>query len=208
MTVHAKLDHPEPRHSSDYNVVAVGSSAGGLRSLSALLAPLPAEFRCAVVVAPHLFRGHRSMMADLLDRKTNLPVRQAHDGDAIVPGVALIAVPDLHMLADCGGIVRLLDSPAVHHLRPSIDLLFESVAVHYRQRAIGVILSGSGRDGAEGIRAIKQAGGVTLAEDPDQAEFSSMPTAAIATGCVDFVLPAHDLALTLLQLSLAHTSHD
>ncbi len=192
----------------DYAVVAVGASAGGLQSLCVLLAPLPADFRCALLLVPHLGAGYRSMMAECLERKTVLPVRQVRDGDAIVPGSALVAAPDLHMLVDCDGYVRLLDLPAVHHQRPSIDLLFESVAVHYRNRAIGVILSGSGRDGADGIRAIKHAGGITLAEDPEQAEFSSMPMAAVATGCVDFVLPAHDLALTLLELSLAHTSHE
>jgi two-component system chemotaxis response regulator CheB len=116
-----------------------------------------------------------------------------------VPGVVYVAAPNLHLLAEPGA-VRLLRTPAVHHSRPSIDLLFESIAVNYGQRGIGIVLSGSGRDGATGIQAIKSAGGTTMAEDPASCEFNSMPYAAIATGCVDIVLPVGRLAKTLIEL--------
>lgn len=191
----------EPRHHAggDFDVVAVGASAGGFSALSRLLGPLPKEFGCGILVVQHLSPDHRSVLAELLERKTSLHVHQATDGEKIRPGVVYVAAPNLHLLAEPGA-VRLLRTPAVHFSRPSIDLLFESVAVNYGQRAIGVVLSGSGRDGAAGIQAIKAAGGATMAEDPATSEFSSMPYAAIATGSVDIVLPIARLAKTLINL--------
>ena len=197
----------EPRHhpGGDFDVVALGASAGGFNALSHLLAPLPEEFGCGILVVQHLSPDYRSVLAELLERKTNLHVHQASDGEQIVPGVVYVAAPNLHLLAEPGA-VRLLRTPAVHHSRPSIDLLFESVAVNYGQRAIGIVLSGSGRDGAAGIQAIKAAGGTTMAEDPASSEFSSMPYAAVVTGSVDIVLPIARLAKTLIHLcgTVAH----
>ena len=96
--------------------------------------------------------------------------------------------------------VRLLETPTVHYSRPSIDLLFGSVAVSFGARSVGIILSGSGRDGASGVSAINMAGGVTMAEDPSKAEFGAMPYAAVATGYVDIVLPLSKLAASLVDL--------
>lgn len=189
----------EPEAERRFEVVAVGASAGGLHSLTQLLAPLPVNFRCSVLVVQHLSPDYRSMMAQLLQRGTRLRVHQASDGESIEAGIVYVAPPNLHLLAEPGSI-RLLRTPVVHHSRPSIDLLFESVAVNYGRRAVAIVLSGLGRDGADGIRAVKLAGGVTLTEDPGKAEFNSMPFAAIATGCVDMVLPLDCLAGALLDL--------
>ena len=194
-TMAEPLHHP----AGDFDVVALGASAGGFNALSRLLGPLPQGFGCAILVVQHLSPDYRSVLAELLERKTSLNVRQASDGEKTMPGVVYVAAPNLHLLAEPGA-VRLLRTPAVHHSRPSIDLLFESVAVNYGQRAIGVVLSGSGRDGAAGIEAIKAAGGTTMAEDPASSEFSSMPYAAIATGAVDIVLPIARLAKSLIDL--------
>ena len=193
------MTEPQYHPAGDFDVVAVGASAGGFNALSRLLGPLPQEFGCGILVVQHLSPDYRSVLAELLERKTSLSVRQASDGEKILPGVVYVAAPNLHLLAEPGA-VRRLRTPAVHHSRPSIDLLFESVAVNYAQRAIGVILSGSGRDGAAGIRAMKAAGGTTMAEDPATSEFSSMPYAAIATGAVDVVLPVARLAKSLIDL--------
>ena len=194
-----KMTEPLHHPAGDFDVVAVGASAGGFSALSRLLGPLPQEFGCGILVVQHLSPDYRSVLAELLERKTSLQVRQASDGEKILPGVVYVAAPNLHLLAEPGA-VRLLRTPAVHHSRPSIDLLFESVAVNYGQRAIGVVLSGSGRDGAAGIQAIKAAGGTTMAEDPASSEFSSMPYAAIASGAVDIVLPVARLAKNLIDL--------
>src|SRR5512146_2225134 len=191
----------EPRHHAggDFDVVAVGASAGGFSALSRLLGPLPQEFGCGILVVQHLSPDYRSVLAELLERKTSLHVRQAIDGEKTMPGVVYVAAPNLHLLAEPGS-VRLLRTPTVHHSRPSIDLMFESVAVNYGERAVSIVLSGSGRDGAEGTRAIKLAGGFTMAEDPSKAEFSAMPYAAVATGCVDLVLPLSKLGPSVRRL--------
>jgi two-component system chemotaxis response regulator CheB len=182
-----------------FKLIAMGASAGGLHSLSQVLAPLPADLNCAILVVQHLSPEHKSMMAELLLRRTVLRVSQGRDGDEIRPGLVLIAPPNLHLLAEPGNI-RLLRTPAVHYSRPSIDLMFNSVAASYGPRSIAVVLSGSGRDGADGLRAVKLAGGTTIAEDPSKAEFSSMPYAAIASGCVDMVLPLSKIPSVLVDL--------
>lgn len=180
-----------------YDVVAIGSSAGGLHSLTEVLRLLGPAFPCSIVVVQHLDPRRKSLMAELLNRVTSIGVKQAVHGEPLLPGVAYIAPPDEHMLVGPGKI-QLVHSQLVHFLRPSVDLLFESVAGTYGSRCIGVVLSGSLRDGADGVRAIKQAGGTTLVEDPKGAQFPSMPRAALATGCVDHVLTLDRLG-TFLQ---------
>lgn len=153
----------------------------------------------SVLVVQHLDRRHKSVIADLLGRKTAIPVKLAEHGERMLPGIVYIAPPDEHLLAGPGKL-QLAHSQLVNFLRPSIDLLFESVAGTYGSHCIGVVLSGTGKDGSAGIRAIKQAGGVTLAQDPTRCEFCSMPQAAVATGCVDFILPLETLGARLTSL--------
>ncbi len=184
---------------SRYRIIALGASAGGLNSISQVLSRLPRGLSCGVLVVQHLSPDHKSLMAELLLRRTELQVHQAVDGEEILPGVVYVAPPGQHLLAEPGN-VRLLRTPEVHHHRPSIDLLFESVAVNYGNHGVVVVLSGSGSDGAAGLRAAKMAGGRTLAEDPTKAEFNSMPYAAIATGCVDMVLTAPKIGDALVEL--------
>jgi two-component system chemotaxis response regulator CheB len=182
-----------------YDVIAVGASAGGLKSLFQLLGPLPASLSVAILVVQHISPDHPSHLAEVMERKLKLKVRQAADGERMIPGTVYVAPPNLHLLAEPER-VRLLGSPAVHYSRPSIDLMFDSVAVNFGDRSIGIVLSGTGRDGSSGIRNIKMAGGVTMTEDPSKAEFSAMPYAAVATGCVDIVLPLSKLADSLIDL--------
>ena len=190
-------DVAQPR--GKYDIVAIGASAGGLNSLFHFLGPLPPAFPSSILVVQHLSPEHPSHLAEVLQRKLKMNVRQAADGECMIAGTVYVAPPNLHLLAEPGR-VRLLGSPSVHFLRPSIDLLFDSVAVNFGDRSVGVILSGTGRDGASGVRAIKAAGGVTMAEDPSKAEFSAMPYAAVATGCVEIVLPLSKLANSLIDL--------
>lgn len=182
-----------------YGVVAVGASAGGLKSLFKLLGPLPATFPISILVVLHLSPEHPSHLAEILERKVALKVRQASDGELMLPGTVYVAAPNRHLVAEPSR-VRLLETPSVHYSRPSIDLLFGSVAASFAARSVGIILSGSGHDGASGLRAIKMAGGATMAEDPSKAEFGAMPYAAVATGCVDIVLPLSKLAASLVDL--------
>jgi len=181
-----------------YDLIAVGASAGGLLAMTELLRPLPFSFP-GIVVVQHLDPTHKSHLASLLMRKTSKQVKQAEHGEPILPGLVYIAPPDEHLLVGPGKI-QLAHSQLVHFSRPSIDLLFESVAGMYGSRSIGIILSGSNRDGAVGIRAIKEAGGTTIAQDPASSEFKVMPQAAIATGCIDFVVPITEMARALKKI--------
>ena len=182
-----------------YDVVAMGSSAGGLNALTRVLRSLPKNFPSSIVVVQHLSPEHKSWIANLLARSTQIKVKQAEHGEIMLPGTAYTAPPDEHLLVGPGKI-QLAHSQLVHFSRPSIDLLFESVAGTYGSRAISVVLSGSGRDGATGIRAMKEAGSITIAQDPEDAEFRPMPQAAVDTGCVDFVLPLEKIGSTLIEL--------
>lgn len=139
------------------------------------------------------------MMSDLLSHQTQLRVKQAEHGEVLLPGVAYIAPPDEHFLVGPGK-VQLAHSQLVHYSRPSIDLLFESVAGTYGSRSVAVVLSGSNRDGSAGIRAVKEAGGTTIAQDPASAEFKVMPQAAVRTGSVDLVLQLQNIGPTLVEL--------
>jgi two-component system chemotaxis response regulator CheB len=181
-----------------YDVIAIGASAGGLNALIGLLRPVVADFP-PVVIVQHLDPTHKSQLAELLARKTGKVVKEAEHGEPILGAHVYVGPPDEHLLVGPGKI-QLVHSQLVHFSRPSIDLLFESVAGMYGSRAIGVVLSGSNRDGATGIRALREAGGTTLAQDPATADFRAMPEAAIATGCVDFVMPLADLGKTLNRL--------
>lgn len=183
-----------------FDVVALASSAGGIAALSQVLGSLPADFPAAIVVVQHLDPRHRSLMADILRRRTALEVVQATEGDHIRPGTAFIAPPDRHLLVNPDGTLSLSQSELVHFVRPSADLLFESAAASYKQRAIAVVLTGTGSDGSMGIGAIKKMGGTVLAQDQDSAEFSGMPAAAVRSGHADFVLPLDEIAPALVTL--------
>ena len=137
-------------------------------------------------------------MAHLLGRSARLPVKQAEHNEIMLPGTVYVAPPDEHLLVGPGKL-QLAHTQLVHFSRPSIDLLFESIAGTYGSRALGVVLSGSGSDGSAGIRAIKEAGGTTIAQNPDEAEFPPMPRAAVETGCVDFVVPLEAIGQLLLE---------
>ena len=183
-----------------FDVVALAASAGGLTALSSVLADLPAGFPAGILVVQHLDPRHRSLMADILNRRTRLEVKQAEDGDHLTPGRVYIAPPNRHLLLNGDGSLSLTQTELVHFVRPSADLLFESVAASYKDRSIAVVLSGSGGDGSMGVKAIKKMGGTVLAQDQRTSEFFGMPGAAIHSGSVDFVLPLEEIAPALVTL--------
>jgi two-component system, chemotaxis family, protein-glutamate methylesterase/glutaminase len=185
---------------SGFEIVALAASAGGLKALTEVLAALPRDFPAALVVVQHLDPRHRSLMAEILGRRTALLIKEAREGDALERGVALIAPPNHHLLVNAGGKVSLSQTELVHFVRPSADLLFESTAASYRERAIAVVLTGSGRDGAMGVKAIKKMGGTVIVQDEKTAEFFGMPGAAQQTGLADFVLPLGEIAPALRTL--------
>jgi two-component system, chemotaxis family, protein-glutamate methylesterase/glutaminase len=183
-----------------FDVVAIAASAGGLKALIDVLGALPAEFPAAIAVVQHVDPRHRSLMADILTRRTPLTVKEAADGDRLRPATVFIAPPNRHLLVNADGTLSLTSTELVHFVRPSADLLFESVAASYKDRAIAVVLTGTGRDGSMGVVAIKKMGGTVIAQDEASAEFFGMPGAAIQAGSVDFVLHLDDIAPALLSL--------
>jgi len=179
-------------------LVAIGASAGGLPALTQLLGGLDSEFP-PIVIVQHLDPRHKSQLATLLTRKTRKPIKEAQDGEPITQGMVYIGPPDEHLLV-AQGRIQLAHSRLIRFSRPSIDIMFGSVAAIYGEHAIGVILSGSNRDGADGIAAIRRAGGITVAQDPTTAEYRIMPQAAIDTGCVDLVVPLNKMGSVLSRL--------
>jgi two-component system chemotaxis response regulator CheB len=182
-----------------FEIVALAASAGGLNALTHVLTALAADFPAALVVVQHLDRRHRSLMAEILSRRTQVRVMEAREGDRLAAGVAYIAPSDRHLLVNADRSLSLTQTELVHFVRPSADLLFESTAASFRERAIAVVLSGSGQDGAMGVRAIKKMGGTVIVQDAN-AQFRGMPDAALATGLADFVLPLDDIAPALQKL--------
>lgn len=188
---------------SNFDVIAIASSAGGLAALTLLLSRLPSDLPASLLVVQHLDPRHESLMAQILSKRTALTVRQAENGDSIETGAVYIAPPDKHLLANPDRTLSLTQSELVHFVRPSADLLFESVAAAFRERAIAVVLTGSGSDGSMGVRAIKKMGGSVIAQDEETSEYFAMPSAAINTGDVDFVLPIEDIPPALVSLVVA-----
>ncbi len=183
-----------------FDVVAIAASAGGLKALSDVFSALPSDFPAALVVVQHLDPRHRSLMADILSRRTALDVKQAEEGDQVHPSTIYVAPPNKHLLVNPDGSLSLAQSELVHFVRPSADLLFESVAASFKHRAIAVVLTGTGSDGTMGVQAIKKMGGTVIAQDEATSDFFGMPGAAINTGSVDFVLPLKEIPSALVTL--------
>ena len=181
-------------------VVAIGASWGGLAAVGSVLGGLPAQFGAAVVVAQHRdASSDAGILAELLAGRTPLTVVDAEDGSEVAPGRVVLAPSGYHLLVQDGHAELSVDEP-VHHSRPSIDVLFESVAVAHGAAATGVVLTGANPDGADGLAAIAARGGSAIVQDPAEAERAEMPAAAIATGAVDRVLPLGRIAPALAEL--------
>jgi two-component system, chemotaxis family, protein-glutamate methylesterase/glutaminase len=177
-----------------YGIVAIAASAGGITALSRVLGGLPPGFPVPVLVVQHLDPRHKTIIAEVLGRRAKLPVVLASDGETAQAGKIYIAPPNHHLLVEAEGLLVLSSSELVHFLRPSADLLFESVAGAYGSRAIACVLTGTGSDGAMGASAVKSRGGTVIVEDPELAEFKGMPEAAVAAGAADFILPLDEIA--------------
>jgi two-component system, chemotaxis family, protein-glutamate methylesterase/glutaminase len=162
-----------------YRLVAIGASWGGLDVLRDILRDLPAELDAAVVIAQHRSAdSHPTAFRDLLGAVTRLEVREASDKDEVRPGTAYIAAPDYHLLVDAGSVSLSTDEPVLY-ARPSIDVLFETAAESYRDRCIGVVLTGANDDGARGLARVVELGGTAIVQDPETAQRDEMPRAAL-----------------------------
>lgn len=194
------MTEPEP---VGRRVVAIAASAGGIEAIGVVLAGLAPPLGCPVLIVQHLYPRHPSHLAEVLGRTSRLPVATVEGGERLEPDRVWVAPPDRHLLVGADGCLELSRSALVHFVRPSADLLFESVAGAYGAGTIAVVLSGSGQDGAMGVRAVHRVGGLVLVEDPQVASFPGMPESAVSTGAVDEVLALAEIPGRLNELLAA-----
>jgi two-component system, chemotaxis family, protein-glutamate methylesterase/glutaminase len=192
---------PGGRTDRPRRAVALAASAGGLNALTHILSALPADFAAPLLVVQHLDPHHRSWLAEILGRHAALAVCQAQGGELPAAGTVYLAPPDQHLLVRRDGSLELSGEARVQYVRPSADLLFASLAEAWGGGAIAVVLTGTGKDGAAGVRAIKNRGGTVIVQDEASSEFFGMPGAALRTGLVDRVLALDDIAPALVELT-------
>jgi two-component system chemotaxis response regulator CheB len=182
------------------DAVVIGGSAGGIEALSVLLPALPPGLRLPVFIVLHLPRDRPSVLAEIFARKCAQPVREAEDKEEIAPGTVYFAPNNYHLLVDNGAQLSLSADEPVHHSRPSIDVLFESAVEIYNERLLGIILSGANEDGAEGLAAVHEAGGLTVVQEPQTAQASAMILSALERRPADLVLDLAGIAGLLQRL--------
>lgn len=174
--------------------VVIGCSAGGLNALHKVLDVLPIGFPATVIIVAHVAPERDNLLPALLAKTCRLPVSEAREREPALPGHVYVAPPNYHLLIEQDCTFALSVDERVCYVRPSIDVLFYSAADAYKEKLMGVVLTGANSDGAKGLKAIKAVGGVTLVQDPVEAYADTMPRAAIATGAVDKVLSLDALA--------------
>ncbi len=162
-----------------YKAVAIGSSAGGINALKTILPQLPADFPAAVFIIQHISPSSESYMAKFLDNISGIRVKEADEKEVIKPGVAYVAPPNYHLLIEEDFTLSLSVEEKVNYSRPSIDVTFETAALAYGKQLVGIVLTGANSDGAQGLKTIKDRGGFTIVQNPDEAESAAMPSSAI-----------------------------
>ncbi|MCX5836239.1 MAG: hypothetical protein NTX62_04580, partial [Deltaproteobacteria bacterium] len=187
---------------TSHKIIAIGASTGGTEALKQVLMRLPANSP-GITVVQHMPANFTAAFADRLNSLCQLTVREARDNDSVVPGLALIAPGNFHMILRRSGAryyVEVKTGPMVHHQRPAVDILFKSTAKYAGANAIGVILTGMGADGAEGLLEMKTAGAGTIAQDEQSCVVFGMPKEAIKMGAADKVLPLDQIAPEMMRM--------
>lgn len=186
-----------------FRAVVIGESAGGSEALAEILPVLPDDFALSLFVVQHLYPSDYGSFAGRLALLTRLAVIEPCDKERIESGHVYTAPADYHMLVEINGTISLSVDEKVNWSRPSIDVLFESAAIAYKEALIAILLSGASADGAKGMSAVKAAGGLTIAQDPTDARYPVMPLSAINSGAVNEVLKAKDIGRRLIELTTA-----
>jgi two-component system chemotaxis response regulator CheB len=187
---------------TSHKIIAIGASTGGTEALKRVLTPLPANSP-GIVVVQHMPANFTAAFANRLNSLCQMSVKEAQDNDSVVPGTILIAPGNYHMILRRSGAmyyVQVKTGPMVHHQRPAVDLLFKSTAQYAGSNAIGVILTGMGADGAEGLLDMKKAGAGTIAQDEQSCVVFGMPKEAIKLGAADKVLPLDQIPIEMMRM--------
>lgn len=180
--------------------VVIGASAGGVEALLTLLGPLRQGFVLPIIIVLHLPEERRSHLAEVFARRVALPVEEARDKQDILPGTVYFATPGYHLSVEQDRSLSLSLEDRVNHSRPSIDYLFESAADVYGPTLAAVLLTGANHDGARGLAVVKQRGGLTIVQDPTEAQVATMPQAALNVHQPDHVLTIHGIGRLLVEL--------
>lgn len=180
--------------------VVIGTSAGGLAALSRLVSGLSSHFPLPILVVQHVPAVTPTQLAEIFQRKTGLRVKEADEKEALRPATLYFAPPGYHLLLESDRSLSLSQDDAVHFSRPSIDVLFESAADALGPALLGILLTGANEDGAAGLAAIHHAGGLTIVQDPAEAEVDTMPRAALQRFAPDYLLPLRDIHQLLREL--------
>jgi two-component system chemotaxis response regulator CheB len=194
--------HPAVPYAA-FDIVAIAASLGGIEAVGQVLSVFPPDFPAVVAVVQHVGPNSYGLVPRILARRSALPVDHAKSDEALRPGQVYVAPPDHHFFVTRTGRALVLQSPRVKFTRPAADPLLVSAAQCYGPRTLGVVLTGASSDGAAGIQAVKWAGGMVLAQDQSSSRAFAMPRAAIATGCVDMVLPLHVIGPAIVALVMA-----
>lgn len=181
--------------------LVIGASAGGVAALLQLLPGLPADFRLPAIIVLHLPPKHESRLGPILQARMNLPVQEARDKEPIAPATVYVAAPDHHLSVESDRSFSFSGEEPVCFARPSIDVLMISAAHAYGPALAGVLLSGANMDGAQGLATIKAQGGLTIVQDPTEAEVATMPQAAIDKCPPDFILPLAGIRELIVKLA-------
>ena len=190
-----------------YEAIVIGVSAGGLNAMKKLFTALPATFSCPVVIVQHISAHSDSMWIDLMDKISQIPVKEADEKENILPGRIYMAPPNYHLLIEKDHTFSLTVDERINFARPSIDVLFESAAEAYKDKLIGIVLTGSNNDGANGVKKIKKLGGLVIVQDPGDAESPDMPLSAITACQPDLILSMDRIVHFLTELHSEYTKH-
>jgi two-component system chemotaxis response regulator CheB len=186
--------------SVQYRAIVIGASSGGLRALSMLFSSLPAQYPLPLIIVQHRAKTEDQLLEEVLQHKSSLAIKQADEKERIAPGVAYFAPPNYHLMIEETETFSLSSDEPVQYSRPSIDVLFQSAAELYKSALIGLLLTGANDDGSEGIRQINRRGGLTIVQDPADAEYDVMPRAAIRTREVKRILTLKEIIHFLQSL--------
>lgn len=187
--------------------IVIGVSAGGMKALKILLTDLPADFSLPIIIVQHVSPDSTGLWITLLDAACKLKIKEADEKEKIERGFVYAAPPNYHLLIERDYSFSLSTDKRVNYARPSIDVLFETAADVYGSGLIGVVLTGANNDGANGLKKIKEMGGIAIVQDPETAESPYMPTSAINATQVDYILPLEDIKEVLIELASNKTSH-
>ncbi len=185
-----------------YKAIVIGTSAGGLLALSTLLEKIPSDYAIPIIIVQHRSKEPRDLLEEILQSKCNVKVKQVDEKEKIENGVVYIAPPDYHLLIENDFTFSLSVDEPVRFSRPSIDVLFESAATVYKDKLIGIILTGTNNDGALGIQSIARHNGLTIVQQPKEAKFPAMPLAAMRTKKIKHILTLAEIQTFLLEVNI------